>query len=212
MLRGLRATAAAKKCFLLQKRKTKKIEIINKYKKNSIIINQLNILKIVVSGVLSELKEKMNMEYNKQLYSTIINSIQFMNEVNIGDIILIEYLFYGNIVDINQLIISKINDINIVGDFESQTMPEIFVSGIIWSSDYFFNNLNNKHFNVYKKKIQTIEDIQNKLNTNNNLNQFIEEAKLRPVELNEVGISFIGEDYRYGRELFYQKNVCLNSL
>ena len=169
-------------------------------------------MKIVVSGVLSELKEKMNMEYNKQLYSTIINSIQFMNEVNIGDIILIEYLFYGNIVDINQLIISKINDINIVGDFESQTMPEIFVSGIIWSSDYFFNNLNNKHFNVYKKKIQTIEDIQNKLNTNNNLNQFIEEAKLRPVELNEVGISFIGEDYRYGRELFYQKNVCLNSL
>ena len=82
----------------------------------------------------------MNFEPNKQLYSTITNSIQFMNEVNIGDIILIEYLFYGNIVDINQLIISKINDINIVGDFESQTMPEIFVSGIIWSSDYFFNN------------------------------------------------------------------------
>lgn len=160
----------------------------------------------------------MNFEPNKQLYSTITNSIQFMNEVNIGDKILIGYLNNNNnnIEDINHLhlLISEINDINIEGNFVNQYMPEIVVSKIIWCSIYFFNNLNNKHIKVYKKKVQTIEDIQNKINMINNLNQFIEEAKLRPVELNEVGISFIGKDYRNGRELFYQKNVnvCLNSL
>ena len=72
-----------------------------------------------------------------------------MNEVNIGDKILIGYLNNNNnnIEDINHLhlLISEINDINIEGNFVNQYMPEIVVSKIIWCSIYFFNNLNNKH-------------------------------------------------------------------
>ena len=156
-------------------------------------------------------KESINKLNNKQLYTKIINSIELMNEFSVGD----EMVIYDplnknyNLRSIMYSIILEINNTHIV--FRTTICKNKKISSTSkLTMTYLFNILNNNKIIVYKKKIQTIEDIKNKQNLLNDFNQFIIEAKLRPFELNELTITFIGEDYRNGRDLFYKKELkCL---
>ena len=156
-------------------------------------------------------KESINKLNNKQLYTKIINSIELMNEFSVGD----EMVIYDplnknyNLRSIMYSIILEINNTHIV--FRTTICKNKKISSTSkLTITYLFNILNNNKIIVYKKKIQTIEDIKNKQNLLNDFNQFIIEAKLRPFELNELTITFIGEDYRNGRDLFYKKELkCL---
>ena len=151
-------------------------------------------------------KESISKLNNKQLYTKIINSIELMNEFSVGD----EMVIYDplnknyNLRSIMYSIILEINNTHIV--FRTTICKNKKISSTSkLTITYLFNILNNNKIIVYKKKIQTIEDIKNKQNLLNDFNQFIIEAKLRPIELNELTITFIGEDYRNGRDLFYKK-------
>lgn len=156
-------------------------------------------------------KESISKLNNKQLYTKIINSIELMNEFSVGD----EMVIYDplnknyNLRSIMYSIILEINNTHIV--FRTTICKNKKISSTSkLTITYLFNILNNNKIIVYKKKIQTIEDIKNKQNLLNDFNQFIIEAKLRPIELNELTITFIGEDYRNGRDLFYKKELkCL---
>ena len=156
-------------------------------------------------------KETISKLNNKQLYTKIINSIELMNEFSVGD----EMVIYDplnknyNLRSIMYSIILEINNTHIV--FRTTICKNKKISSTSkLTITYLFNILNNNKIIVYKKKIQTIEDIKNKQNLLNDFNQFIIEAKLRPFELNELTITFIGEDYRNGRDLFYKKELkCL---
>ena len=156
-------------------------------------------------------KESISKLNNKQLYTKIINSIELMNEFSVGD----EMVIYDplnknyNLRSIIYSIILEINNTHIV--FRTTICKNKKISSTSkLTMTYLFNILNNNKIIVYKKKIQTIEDIKNKQNLLNDFNQFIIEAKLRPIELNELTITFIGEDYRNGRDLFYKKELkCL---
>ena len=156
-------------------------------------------------------KESISKLNNKQLYTKIINSIELMNEFSVGD----EMVIYDplnknyNLRSIMYSIILEINNTHIV--FRTTICKNKKISSTSkLTITYLFNILNNNKIIVYKKKIQTIEDIKNKQNLLNDFNQFIIEAKLRPIELNELTITFIGEDYRNGRNLFYKKELkCL---
>ena len=156
-------------------------------------------------------KESISKLNNKQLYTKIINSIELMNEFSVGD----EMVIYDplnknyNLRSIMYSIILEINNTHIV--FRTTICKNKKISSTSkLTMTYLFNILNNNKIIVYKKKIQTIEDIKNKQNLLNDFNQFIIEAKLRPIELNELTITFIGEDYRNGRDLFYKKELkCL---
>ena len=156
-------------------------------------------------------KESISKLNNKQLYTKIINSIELMNEFSVGD----EMVIYDplnknyNLRSIMYSIILEINNTHIV--FRTTICKNKKISSTSkLTITYLFNILNNNKIIVYKKKIQTIEDIKNKQNLLNDFNQFIIEAKLRPFELNELTITFIGEDYRNGRDLFYKKELkCL---
>ena len=156
-------------------------------------------------------KESISKLNNKQLYTKIINSIELMNEFSVGD----EMVIYDplnknyNLRSIMYSIILEINNTHIV--FRTTICKNKKISSTSkLTITYLFNILNNNKIIVYKKKIQTIEDIKNKQNLLNDFNQFIIEAKLSPIELNELTITFIGEDYRNGRDLFYKKELkCL---
>ena len=151
-------------------------------------------------------KESINKLNNKQLYTKIINSIELMNEFSVGD----EMVIYDplnknyNFRSITYSIIIEINNTQIV--FRTTICKNKKISATSrFTMTYLFNLLDNNKINVYKKNIQTIEDIKNKQNLLNDFNQFIIEAKIRPIELNELTITFIGEDYRNVRDLFYNK-------
>ena len=156
-------------------------------------------------------KESISKLNNKQLYTKIINSIELMNEFSVGD----EMVIYDplnknyNLRSITYSIILEINNTHIV--FRTTICKNKKISSTSkLTITYLFNILNNNKIIVYKKKIQTIEDIKNKQNLLNDFNQFIIEAKIRPIELNELTITFIGEDYRNVRDLFYKKELkCL---
>jgi hypothetical protein len=66
----------------------------------------------------------------------------------------------------------------------------------------YFKNKSPLH--IFKVRGPTEEDIQKKQDNIREVNEFILEERLRPVNLDEVGISFVGEDYREGRTAFYK--------
>jgi hypothetical protein len=149
---------------------------------------------------------------NSRLYIKINNPAEFIKEFRIGD----EIIFcspltnYHNCSDINSVLIIEINDSHVKYTNAAQ-IKQPYCRGHFKSNiriEYLFPNMtyfkNKSPLHIFKVRGPTEEDIQKKQDNIREVNEFILEERLRPVNLDEVGISFVGEDYREGRTAFYK--------
>ncbi len=150
---------------------------------------------------------------NSQLFTKINNPAEFIKEFRVGD----EIIFCSSTLsdnsyfsDFNSVLILEINDLYVKytnskqfkqpycrGHFKSNTRIEYLFPNMT-----YFKNISPLH--IFKVRGPTEEDIQKKQDNIREVNEFILEERLRPVNLDEVGISFVGEDYREGRTAFYK--------
>jgi hypothetical protein len=150
---------------------------------------------------------------NSRLYTKINNPAEFIKELHVGD----EIIFCAPIMNNNKclytygVLILEINGIHVKYTNSKQFKQHPFCSGHFKTStriEYLFTNTtyagNISYLHMFKERGPTEEDIQNKKDNICEVNDFILEARLRPVSLDEVGISFVGEDYREGRTAFYK--------
>ena len=150
---------------------------------------------------------------NSRLYTKINNPAEFIKELHVGD----EIVFCAPIMNNNKclytygVLILEINGIHVKYTNSKQFKQHPFCSGHFKTStriEYLFTNTtyagNISYLHMFKERGPTEEDIQNKKDNICEVNDFILEARLRPVSLDEVGISFVGEDYREGRTAFYK--------
>jgi len=150
---------------------------------------------------------------NSMLYTKINNPAEFIKELHVGD----EIIFCAPIMNNNKclytygVLILEINGIHVKYTNSKQFKQHPFCSGHFKTStriEYLFTNTtyagNISYLHMFKERGPTEEDIQNKKDNICEVNDFILEARLRPVSLDEVGISFVGEDYREGRTAFYK--------
>ena len=139
---------------------------------------------------------------NSRLYIKINNPAEFKKEFRVGDEIIFCSPLSNN--DIYSVLIIEINDscvkytnakpLNCRGHFKSYIRIEYL----------FPNSKYTSPLHIFKVRGPSCEDIQNKKDNIREVNEFILEERLRPVNLDEVGISFVGEDYREGRTAFYK--------
>ena len=150
---------------------------------------------------------------NSQLYTKIKNPAEFIKEFRVGD----EIIFCS----------SPLSDNSYYSDFNSELILEINDLYFKYTNSKQYNLQPNytKHFkantnirikdfiliqitwlfrDIFKVRGPSCEDIQKKQDNIREVNEFILEERLRPVNLDEVGISFVGEDYREGRTAFYK--------
>jgi hypothetical protein len=146
---------------------------------------------------------------NSRLFTKINNPAEFIKEFRVGDEIIIcsssdnhsfTYLNGVLILEINDLYVKYTNSkqFNLAPyctkAFECYDRIEDFILvQITWLSR-----------DIFKVRGPTEEDIQKKQDNIREVNDFILEERLRPVNLDEVGISFVGEDYREGKTAFYK--------
>jgi hypothetical protein len=145
---------------------------------------------------------------NSQLYTKINNPAEFKKEFRVGD----EIIFCSSPLsdnsyfsDFNSVLITEINDLYVKytnsKQFNLCTKPlkrcdrieNFILIQITWASR-----------DIFKVRGPSEEDIQKKQDNIREVNEFILEERLRPVNLDEVGISFVGEDYREGKTAFYK--------
>jgi hypothetical protein len=148
---------------------------------------------------------------NSQLYTKINNPAEFIKEFRVGDEIIIcsssdnhsfPYLNGVLILEINDLYVKYTNSKQFKqpycrGHFKFNTRIEYLFPNMT-----YFKNISPLH--IFKVRGPSEEDIQNKKDNIREVNDFILEERLRPVNLDEVGISFVGEDYREGQTAFYK--------
>jgi hypothetical protein len=150
---------------------------------------------------------------NSRLFTKINNPAEFIKEFRVGD----ELVFsspltnYYNCSDIHSVLIIEINDLYVKYTNSKQFIQQPDCRGHFKSNtriDYLFPNMtyfkNMSPVHIFKVRGPSEEDIQNKKDNIREVNEFILEERLRPVNLDEVGISFVGEDYREGRTAFYK--------
>jgi len=150
---------------------------------------------------------------NSRLYTKINNPAEFIKELHVGD----EIIFCAPIMNNNKclytygVLILEINGIHVKYTNSKQFKQHPVCSGHFKTStriESLFTNTtyagNISYLHMFKERGPTEEDIQNKKDNICEVNDFILEARLRPVSLDEVGISFVGEDYREGRTAFYK--------
>lgn len=65
---------------------------------------------------------------------------------------------------------------------------------------------------IFKYNGPTEEEILKKNEVVQHLNEFVYNAKYEPVEFEEIKISFIGEEYRNGRNKFYEENKFIGAI
>jgi hypothetical protein len=147
---------------------------------------------------------------NSQLYTKINNPAEFIKEFRVGDeLMFCSPLSNNNI--INSVLILEINDLYVKYTNSKQFKDQSYCSRHFESNPrieelfpnmtYFKNMVPSR---IFKVRGPSEEDIQNKKDNIREVNEFILEERLRPVNLDEVGISFVGEDYREGRTAFYK--------
>ena len=149
---------------------------------------------------------------NSQLYAKINNQAEFIKEFRVGDeIIFCSPLSNNHIIsDINSVLILEINDLYVKytnsKQFKQPYCREHFKSNT--RIEYLFPNMtyfkNMSPLQIFKVRGPSCEDIQKKQDNIREVNEFILEERLRPVNLDEVGISFVGEYYREGKTAFYK--------
>ena len=145
---------------------------------------------------------------NSQLFTKINNPAEFIKEFRVGD----EIIFYSPLSnnDIYSVLILEINELHVKytnsKQFKQPYCREHFKSNT--RIEYLFPNMtyfkNMSPLQIFKVRGPSCEDIQNKKDNIREVNEFILEERLRPVNLDEVGISFVGEDYREGKTAFYK--------
>ena len=153
---------------------------------------------------------------NSRLFTKINNPAEFIKELHVGD----EIIFCAPIMNNNKclytygVLILEINDIRVKYTNSKQFKQHQSCSGHFKTSvriESLFRNItyagNISYLHMFKERGPTEEDIQKKQDNIREVNDFILEERLRPVNLDEVGISFVGEDYREGRTAFYYQNI-----
>jgi len=154
---------------------------------------------------------------NSWMYTKINNPEEFIKEVHVGE----EIIFCSSVMNSNNCLyaygvfILEINNLQVKytnskkfeqhqcskGHFTTIVSIKTLFTPITWGGNIL-------PLHMYKERGPTEKDIQNKQNNIREINDFIFEARLRPVNLEEVVISFVGEDYREGKTAFY-KNTFL---
>ena len=147
---------------------------------------------------------------NSRLFTKINNPAEFIKEFRVGDEIIFYSPLSNNNIDMYSVLIIEINDSHVKytnskqfkqpycrGHFKSNTRIEYLFPNMT-----YFKNISPLH--IFKVRGPTEEDIQKKQDNIREVNEFILEERLRPVNLDEVGISFVGEDYREGKTAFYK--------
>ena len=150
---------------------------------------------------------------NSRLFTKINNPAEFIKELHVGD----EIIFCAPIMNNNKclytygVLILEINDIRVKYTNSKQFKQHQSCSGHFKTSvriESLFRNItyagNISYLHMFKERGPTEEDIQKKQDNIREVNDFILEERLRPVNLEEVGISFVGEDYREGKTAFYK--------
>ena len=153
---------------------------------------------------------------NSRLYTKITNPAEFIKELHVGD----EIIFCAPIMNNTKclynygVLILEINDIRVKYTNSKQFKQHQSCSGHFKTSvriESLFTNITYaghiSYLHMFKEMGPTEEDIQNKKDNICEVNDFILEARLRPVSLDEVGISFVGEDYREGKTAYYYQNI-----
>ena len=149
---------------------------------------------------------------NSQLFTKINNPAEFIKEFRVGDeIIFCSPLSNHIISDINSVLILEINDLYVKYTNSKQFKQQPYFREHFKSNrriEYLFLNMTYFKYmsplHIFKVRGPSCEDIQKKQDNIREVNEFILEERLRPVNLDEVGISFVGEDYREGRTAFYK--------
>jgi hypothetical protein len=143
---------------------------------------------------------------NSRLYIKINNPAEFIKEFRVGD----EIIFYSPLSNNNifSVLIIEINDSCVKYTNAKQFKQQFSCIGHFKSDiriEYLFPNRNyTSPLHIFKVRGPSCEDIQKKQDNIREVNDFILEERLRPVNLDEVGISFVGEDYREGKTAFYK--------
>ncbi len=146
---------------------------------------------------------------NSQLFTKINNPAEFIKEFRVGDeIIFCSPLSNHIISDINSVLILEINDLYVKYTNSKQFNLAPFCTEALTRNDriedFILVHITWLSRDIFKVRGPSEEDIQNKKDNIREVNEFILEERLRPVNLDEVGISFVGEDYREGRTAFYK--------
>jgi hypothetical protein len=154
---------------------------------------------------------------NSRLFTKINNPAEFIKELHVGD----EIIFCAPIMNSTKclynygVLILEINDIRVKYTNSKQFKQHQSCSGHFKTSvriESLFRNItyagNISYLHLFKERGPTEEDIQKKQDNIREVNDFILEERLRPVNLDDVGwISFVGEDYREGQTAFYYQNI-----
>lgn len=153
---------------------------------------------------------------NSRLYTKITNPAEFIKELHVGD----EIIFCAPIMNNTKclynygVLILEINDIRVKYTNSKQFKQHQSCSGYFKTSvriESLFTNITYaghiSYLHMFKERGPTEEDIQKRHDNINQLIDFILEERLRPVNLDEVGISFVGEDYREGKTAYYYQNI-----
>jgi hypothetical protein len=146
---------------------------------------------------------------NSRLFTKINNPAEFIKEFRVGDEIIIcsssdnhsfSYLNGVLILEINDLYVKYINS-------KQFNLPPYCTKAFTCYDrieDFILFQITWLSRDIFKVRGPSEEDIQNKKDNIREVNEFILEERLRPVNLDEVGISFVGEDYREGKTAFYK--------
>ena len=146
---------------------------------------------------------------NSRLFTKINNPAEFIKEFRVGDeIIICSSSDNHSFTYLNGVLILEINDLYVKYTNSKQfNLPPFCTEAFTCYDrieDFILVQITWLSRDIFKVRGPSEEDIQNKKDNIREVNEFILEERLRPVNLDEVGISFVGEDYREGRTAFYK--------
>ncbi len=159
---------------------------------------------------MSQLPDYNTLKNNSKSYTKIVNVNEFIKEFKVGDeIIFVYHLPRLTIINVNIIQIDNIhvkytntnphtNRLNVNRNFTTFT-----------KINYLFHNIND--ISIFKRKDRpTPEDILKKQTSIRHLDDYLTELKLTPIQLFDVNISFIGEDFREGqvKDFAGRKQIC----
>ena len=146
---------------------------------------------------------------NSRLFTKINNPAEFIKEFRVGDeIIICSSSDNHSFTYLNGVLILEINDLYVKYTNSKQfNLPPFCTEAFTCYDrieDFILVQITWLSRDIFKVRGPSEEDIQNKKDNIREVNEFILEERLRPVNLDEVGISFVGEDYREGKTAFYK--------
>ena len=146
---------------------------------------------------------------NSRLFTKINNPAEFIKEFRVGDeIIICSSSDNHSFTYLNGVLILEINDLYVKYTNSKQfNLPPFCTEAFTCYDrieDFILVQITWLSRDIFKVRGPSEEDIQKKQDNIREVNEFILEERLRPVNLDEVGISFVGEDYREGKTAFYK--------